>query len=93
MSAEFSFSQAEISTRATPPLSVDQEISQLFERLPQQASMVSPGEGADASPDGYARLEQENLLLLERINLLEVENNSLLLTVQFYRDICLDNCA
>lgn len=93
MSAEFSFSQAEISTRATPPLSVDQEISQLFERLPQQASTVSPGEGANASPDGYARLEQENLLLLERINMLEVENNSLRLTIQFYRDICLDNCA
>lgn len=93
MSAKISFSQAEISTRAPPLLSVDQKIREVFEGPPQQAPIGPPIERANASLDGLIRLEQENLLLLERINMLEAENLNLRLTVQFYQDLCLDDFA
>ena len=65
----------------------------MLEGLQWQPSTIEPDEEADVSLADYAHLKDEYLLLIERIKMLEVENSNLRLTVQFYQDLCIDDCG
>ena len=93
MSAESQFLREGMNKQAAPFLSADQKVSPGLECLQWQRSTIEPGEEADVSLAEYAHLKDEYLLLIERIKMLEVENSNLRLTVQFYQDLCIDDCG
>lgn len=74
-----------------PVLSASQNLSPVITGQGRQSSIIETEEETGISPVEYIRLRGEYLLLIEWIGMLEAENADLRLTVQFYRELCLDD--
>jgi hypothetical protein len=92
MSTVVQFLQKEVTKPTALPLTTDQKVSLEMEEL-QLSSTVEPDEEVDEFLVSCTHLKEEYLLLLERVNRLEVENFNLRKTAQFYRDLCIDDCT
>jgi hypothetical protein len=75
----------------SPVLSADQNVMPVIAGLGWHSSTRELDGETDESPAEYVRLKGEYLLLIEWIGMLEAENTDLRLTIQFYRDLCLDD--